>query len=57
MVNNVCDLWEMNILASGNRNSGNQETDVPEEGNSLIDLTAIDQEVQCCQAQSHFAVR
>ena len=57
MVNNVCDLWEMNILASGNRNSGNQETDVPEEGNSLIGLTAIDQEVQCCQAQSRFAVR
>lgn len=46
----------MNILVSGNLDSGILETDIPEEGNSLIGLFTTYQVVRYCQAQSRFAV-
>ena len=46
----------LNILVSGNLDSGILETDIPEEGNSLIGLFTTYQVVRYCQAQSRFAV-
>ena len=46
----------MNILVSGNLDSGILETDIPEDGNSLIGLFTTYQVVRYCQAQSRFAV-
>ena len=46
----------VNILVSGNLDSGILETDIPEEGNSLIGLFTTYQVVRYCQAQSRFAV-
>ena len=47
---------KVNILVSGNLDSGILETDIPEEGNSLIGLFTTYQVVRYCQAQSRFAV-
>ena len=47
---------EVNILVTGNLDSGILETDIPEEGNSLIGLFTTYQVVRYCQAQSRFAV-
>ena len=49
-------LKQVNILVSGNLDSGILETDIPEEGNSLIGLFTTYQVVRYCQAQSRFAV-
>ena len=46
----------VNILVSGNLDSGILETDIPEDGNSLIGLFTTYQVVRYCQAQSRFAV-
>ena len=46
----------LNILVSGNLDSGILETDIPEEGNSLIGLFTTYQVLRYCQAQSRFAV-
>ena len=48
--------FQMNILVTGNLDSGILETDIPEEGNSLIGLFTTYQVVRYCQAQSRFAV-
>ena len=50
------DTVRMNILVSGNLDSGILETDIPEEGNSLIGLFTTYQVLRYCQAQSRFAV-
>ena len=47
---------DVNILVSGNLDSGILETDIPEDGNSLIGLFTTYQVVRYCQAQSRFAV-
>ena len=47
---------KLNILVTGNLDSGILETDIPEEGNSLIGLFTTYQVVRYCQAQSRFAV-
>lgn len=47
---------KVNILVSGNLDSGILETDIPEDGNSLIGLFTTYQVVRYCQAQSRFAV-
>ena len=49
-------FYEVNILVSGNLDSGILETDIPEEGNSLIGLFTTYQVLRYCQAQSRFAV-
>ena len=49
-------MFVLNILVSGNLDSGILETDIPEEGNSLIGLFTTYQVVRYCQAQSRFAV-
>ena len=49
-------LSMLNILVSGNLDSGILETDIPEDGNSLIGLFTTYQVVRYCQAQSRFAV-
>lgn len=46
----------MNIPAQGKHDFGILETDVPEDGNSLIGLIATYQELWYCQVQSRFAV-
>ena len=51
-----CPRPLVNILVSGNLDSGILETDIPEEGNSLIGLFTTYQVVRYCQAQSRFAV-
>lgn len=56
-----CLVWRLeflkvNILVTGNLDSGILETDIPEEGNSLIGLFTTYQVVRYCQAQSRFAV-
>lgn len=47
----------LDILASGNLNSRNVETGVPEHGNRLDWLNGFYQVQLVCQAQSRFAVR
>ena len=47
---------KLNILVTGNLDSGILETDIPEDGNSLIGLFTTYQVVRYCQAQSRFAV-
>ena len=49
-------IFIVNILVSGNLDSGILETDIPEDGNSLIGLFTTYQVVRYCQAQSRFAV-
>ena len=49
-------MKHLNILVTGNLDSGILETDIPEEGNSLIGLFTTYQVVRYCQAQSRFAV-
>lgn len=46
----------MNILVSGNLDSGILETDIPDERNSLISLFTPYQVVRYCQSQSRLAV-
>lgn len=46
----------LNILDFGNPDSGILETDIPEEGNSLIGLFITHQVLRYCQAQSRFEV-
>ena len=52
----VVHMLLLNILVSGNLDSGILETDIPEDGNSLIGLFTTYQVVRYCQAQSRFAV-
>ena len=52
----ISKIERLNILVSGNLDSGILETDIPEEGNSLIGLFTTYQVVRYCQAQSRFAV-
>ena len=48
--------YKLDILVSWNLYSGILETDIPEDGNSLIGLFTTYQVVRYCQAQSRFAV-
>ena len=51
------EFWNtVNILDFGNPDSGILETDIPEEGNSLIGLFITHQVLRYCQAQSRFEV-